>query len=310
MTPKAQAFARQSLFAVVRERARALYILLVIAVVLLTWAGISFGQAAFRAQSPHPTAGVQHGPYLVSLGGSIAAGVGLQPRSVGKYPAACGQTGGSYAVTLARAVKLPLVQVACSGAQTSRGFFDPQMVGHQPLAPQVSAVRSKLQGSIVTVFIGANDIRWMHTQLVCFRTGCPPAPGPDLGQGLQNITANVRSTVQDLHAAGARTILVNQYYSVLSAQSTPNCTPYHLTAEDVSNYRAALLALNQAIAQGVQQAQTPALLVANNFEGHGMCTHNPWIQGLRSQYPFHPNASGQDAIAQTDEQALRTAGLL
>ena len=41
-----------------------------------------------------------------------------------------------------------------------------------------------------------------------------------------------------------------------------------------------------------------------DFTGHGLCTEQPYVQGLGDAAPFHPNGTGQLVIALADERAL------
>jgi hypothetical protein len=41
-----------------------------------------------------------------------------------------------------------------------------------------------------------------------------------------------------------------------------------------------------------------------DFSGHGVCSDQPYVQGLTDPAPFHPNATGELVIALADERAL------
>jgi hypothetical protein len=34
-------------------------------------------------------------------------------------------------------------------------------------------------------------------------------------------------------------------------------------------------------------------VVQPRFDGHELCTDQPWVQGMRDQAPFHPTAAGE-----------------
>jgi hypothetical protein len=36
--------------------------------------------------------------------------------------------------------------------------------------------------------------------------------------------------------------------------------------------------------------------VQPRFDGHELCTDQPWVQGMRDPAPFHPTAAGELAI--------------
>jgi hypothetical protein len=44
--------------------------------------------------------------------------------------------------------------------------------------------------------------------------------------------------------------------------------------------------------------------VQPRFDGHELCTSQPYVQGLRDNAPLHPTAAGELAIALADQQAL------
>ena len=44
-----------------------------------------------------------------------------------------------------------------------------------------------------------------------------------------------------------------------------------------------------------------------SFEGHELCSSQPYVQGLHDAAPLHPTAAGELAIALTDQQALTKA---
>jgi lysophospholipase L1-like esterase len=253
------------------------------------------------------------GPYLLSLGGSIAAGVGLQgPYHSSHYhvPAACGQTDYSYAVILARDEHLPLLQVACSGAQTSQGLFAGQMVNHQLLRPQLMAVKAEARNSVATIFIGANDAHWIHLEHVCFSQGCPPQNSPYFTEGLSTVSRNIVAVISDLHQDGVRAIIINEYYTALTQNNSMSCQTYHLSAADITRYQTMLGQLNNAIISGYSQSHiSTAYLVPLNFGGHGICSRQPWVQGLADTQPFHPTSAGQEAIANADAAVLASHGV-
>jgi hypothetical protein len=253
-----------------------------------------------------------HRPYLISLGGSIAAGVGLTGAYDNPYnlPHACGETDESYAVIIAREQHLPLLQLACSGAETTHGLFSDQMVRHHLLRPQVSEVKKKALNSIATIFIGANDVHWIHFQHVCFMSGCPPQTPPPFQNGFTGVSDDLTNAIRDLHHDGARAIVVNEYYTAITKNNPMNCEQHMLTSEDISTYNAMLTQLNNAITTGYEHADVAsAYLIPLSFQNHGICSAHPWVQGLTDNQPFHPTRAGQDAIAQADESVLLGHGV-
>jgi len=44
--------------------------------------------------------------------------------------------------------------------------------------------------------------------------------------------------------------------------------------------------------------------VQPRFDGHALCTAQPYVQGLHDNAPLHPTSAGELAIALADQQAL------
>jgi len=281
------------------------YLGLILASVLLLLGGWHDTRVAISAN--------EHRPYLISLGGSIAAGVGLGGRpydSPYDLPHACGETNESYAVILAREQHLPLLQVACSGAQSMHGLFSDQVVRHHMLRPQIPEVGPKAMNGIATIFIGANDVHWIHIQAVCFNQGCPAQEPSSFKNGLTSITNDITNAILKLHHDGIRAVVVNEYYTALTQNSLMSCGKYQLTPTDIMRYRTMLQQLNDAITNGyVQAGISSTYLVPLNFDQHGICSEHPWVQGLAEQQPFHPTTTGQHAIAQADQSVLVAHGV-
>jgi hypothetical protein len=243
--------------------------------------------------------------YLVSLGASIAAGVGLKPAYNDGFPRMCGQSQASYAYLMAQKLSLKLDQVACSGARTSVGLLASQKINQVTLPAQIRATEAKVPGSIVTIFMGADNTNWIHMQYVCLTRGCPIKTPDKFTQGLPVITADIEAAVKDLRAERAKAIIVNQYYAAVAMQTTDfnGCSAYALQQGDLDFYYARLDQLNNAIAKGVNAAGG-ALLVDPNFSGHYICDSQPWVQSTDDSRPLHPTAAGQAEIAKLDEAAL------
>src|SRR5699024_8857873 len=96
-------------------------------------------------------------------------------------------------------------------------------------------------------------------------------------------------------------VIINQYYDPLVGD-TDCLQDDGLSEAKKQTLRADLSALNDLLEQA---ADTARFRVAKpDFDGHGLCSDQPYVQGLDDPAPFHPTASGQLAIALADEQAL------
>ncbi|HSO03232.1 MAG TPA: hypothetical protein VLQ92_02035, partial [Candidatus Limnocylindrales bacterium] len=53
--------------------------------------------------------------------------------------------------------------------------------------------------------------------------------------------------------------------------------------------------LNTVLRQGAEAFGFTS--VTPSFRGHGLCSDQPWVQGMSDPHPFHPRAAGELAIA-------------
>ena len=49
------------------------------------------------------------------------------------------------------------------------------------------------------------------------------------------------------------------------------------------------------------------LVAEPRFDGHALCSAQPWVQGLNDPNPFHPTAAGELAIAAAVQAVLPAA---
>ncbi len=88
--------------------------------------------------------------------------------------------------------------------------------------------------------------------------------------------------------------MLTGYYNPLSASC--NAQTERLTAAELAWIEANVTALNQTIEQ-VTSRFSFARYAAVDFNGHDICSTDPWIQSLTDPAPIHPTAEGQRAIA-------------
>jgi lysophospholipase L1-like esterase len=96
-------------------------------------------------------------------------------------------------------------------------------------------------------------------------------------------------------------VVVTGYYNPLSSQCanlSQRLTPAELTwlATEHAN-------LNRTI-QNVASQFSYVRFAPVSFSGHDICSTTPWVQGINDPAPFHPNATGQQAIAGSVLRAL------
>lgn len=249
--------------------------------------------------------------YLVSLGGSISAGAGLKPRYLSHYPSVCDQSKASFAYVMAKRLNLKLIQTACSDARTGDGLIGMQIIRYHhrlyKLPPQLSIAKKEINGSIVTMLVGANDIHWLRNERICLDKACPAIAPRRLHYGLLAITDGIRNTIKKLQADGARYIVIDNYYSVFSRDhKAAECTFNHLSGKNYHKYLINLETLNRAIKTAASGFPN-VVLVRLDFTGHGLCSNQPWVQPIKSLLALHPNRIGQRAIAKQNITALENS---
>lgn len=262
------------------------------------------GTPATPAPAPVSPATPQTSQAYVALGDSVAAGVGLPtaaPLAAGMAAqSACGRTAEAYPNEVARAMGLPLIHAACSGA-TVRDLYTPQLSGLALLPAQLNIAFTGGTPRIMTITAGANDVFWEQFLRTCASTlNCANAAGTELANSrLQTVQARLIYAFDQINLrSGNRppTVVVTGYYNPVS----PACTSVRpsVSAEEVRWMTAAVDALNQTIRQTA--ARYPFVRFAPvDFTGHDICSAQPWVQGLESARPIHPTTEGQRVIARS-----------
>jgi lysophospholipase L1-like esterase len=226
---------------------------------------------------------------LVAVGDSFASGVG----SFIYYndDTDCYRSPFSYPSQLARATRLPLTLLACSGASTS-DVRNEQV----PLIPDGA--------DLVTVTVGGNDVGYAPVITTCALPGwlgdCHAAIDAALRTmrnplllpaGLDAVYAAVKD-----NAPGAR-IVVTGYPRLFNGT---DCSPFtFFTAFEMARLNAATVELNAVIQSRAEAAGLTFVDVATAFAGHAVCDRQPWINGFVVPVvnSFHPNVVGHTAYA-------------
>ncbi len=251
------------------------------------------------SHAPPPT-----GSRVVVIGDSTAAGLGNRPvrhpTPVGRI---CRRSQDSYALDLANANGWRVTNLACSGATIPEGLLGPQTAGSRTLPTQIEEP-AVAKASTVIVSVGANDVSWSGLLEAC-------AISPDCDnkvaqayfqQRLAGFSADYLRLLSDLQALPNHPrVLVNLYYDPFSTDSA--CLQsIGMTDAKQKSMESMLAGLNDILSAGAKAADFTA--VQPDFSGHGLCSTQPYVQGLKASAPFHPTAAGELAIALADEQAL------
>jgi lysophospholipase L1-like esterase len=288
-------------------------IIAVLAAAALT-ATLGAGISPAAAEEP------QGGAAYVAIGDSIASGNGLLPY----YDPACLRSKKAYPSVLAGMLGTAVVSAACSGRTTAQ------------VAEQAAALAQ--QGTLgpatqlVTITAGVNDLPWIMVLGACSNLGTleqcqgamgslgdPQGPAAGIPSGLAAVIGMVRQAAPNaLIRVTGYPYLFGAFDGTCSVGAAAPGTPmkFERAQADLLD-ELGVNGLNSAVQGGIAiyqagfLAQTghldPAIQYVDltaPFATHGLCdTGERWVSGLVSGQPkdrgFHPNASGQQAIAAT-----------
>lgn len=249
-------------------------------------------------------------PTYVALGDSYTA----FPGSSNQIDALCRRSGRNYPHLLAAALGYRLIDASCSGARTT-DLTSSQDPG---TAPQFSALTTTTR--LVTISIGANDLQ-LSTLLLggCILLKDVPAVAHnpcelqtfgEATQGLQLLEPRLVRVYHEVRARAphARVIVVG-YPQILGTSGT--CAAFPLASGDVAYVNAINIGLNRALERAAATAKVTFLDIAPASMSHGICSHDPWINGITlavgRAIPGHPFANEQQAVAQMLAARLRSS---
>lgn len=242
----------------------------------------------------------------VALGDSVAAGVGLPSPETTAEGQACGRTAYAYPNYLAQSLGAPVRNLACSGAKVNDGFRA-EREDNSVLGAQLRPAFTNGTPDLITVTAGANDARWSGFLRDCYSWRCGSKFDdwrftqlyiPDLRFELRQLLSQI-----DRYSQGqSPKVLLNGYYEPFD---NADCREARgITAQEVAWLNARTYDVNRTIRE-VANEYAFAEYVPINFDGHELCSDQPWIQGRASLQRFHPTIEGQQAIAQANLRAYR-----
>ncbi|WP_143965539.1 GDSL-type esterase/lipase family protein [Gordonia zhaorongruii] len=266
------------------------------------------GAAPITESGPQTTPAVTSGKVVV-IGDSTAAGIGNPPlRDATPDDTACERTSGAFPVALGRASDWQITNLACSSATLRAGLLGEQNRGDTVLPPQLSAALEAGPSALI-ISVGANDVGWSHMVGAC-------AALPDCGgaAGDAYFHQRIESFARDYLVLLMRlrslpdppTVIINQYYDPLPGD-TQCVRDLGITEEKVDLLRGWLGSLNTVLAEGAEAASFHT--AKPSFDGHGLCSPEPFVQGMDGNAPLHPTTAGGLAIAIADQAALIEAGV-
>jgi lysophospholipase L1-like esterase len=245
------------------------------------------------------------GVRAVVLGDSTAAGIG---NPLVDHPSAldrtCGRSADSYAADLAAVNSWKVLNLACQGATVDSGILGVQVRGDRVVPPQLALAQRATGASAIIVSIGANDMNWdVLTALCAASPVCDDSASTAyFKEQLADFTQNYLDLLEQLSTLPHRpAVLVNAYYEPFGAD-TGCLREAGITAAKAGVLRSRLSDLNTVLDNG---ARTFHFAVATpDFDGHRLCSKQPFVQNTADKAPLHPTAGGELAIALADEHAL------
>ena len=259
----------------------------------------------------------------VVIGDSTAAGIGNQlVADPSPQDRACDRSRDAYAAVLQRAARLRVLNLACSSATITHGLLGPQLRASQALPAQIGVLKSITSASTVVVSIGANDMGWSDFLRYCYGLArCDDQASESLFQSrMDAFRIQYAQLLQELaDLPGKPKVIVTAYYDPfgktfdcpqLTDPARPNPAPsgYGFSADPgggatqdqkiatkIEPLRSELAQINAVLGSGA--GAFGFTLAQPEFQGHELCSEQPWVQGLSDPAPFHPNAAGELAIA-------------
>jgi lysophospholipase L1-like esterase len=250
--------------------------------------------------------------HLVNLGDSFSAAAGVQPL-VADSPVMCLRSSRNFAHVLATDAGYRLTDVSCSGADTA----DFESAQYDGVPPQLDALTD--EADIVTVMIGGNDSDLYSTAIrecadLAARdlsgSPCAGTRGSEYVDIVENQTApallEALQAVRD-RAPNAEILAVGYPWILPPADGCYPAMP--VATGDVTYLRQLQSVLNAALQRAAEQTGARFVDMAPASEGHDACAPvgQRWIEprnGASGAAAVHPNAAGQQAIADAVAKAL------
>jgi len=259
----------------------------------------------------------------VALGDSYASG----PLIPGQLPdpVACLRSDHNYPHLVAAALGLQLTDESCSGATTAAVESPETVVGGTNPA-QIDGLNDAT--AVVTVTLGGDNLGFVSLIEHCLalsplgptrvgrtcRSHYDGAGGDQLAQAVAALAPKDDAVLQAIRAAApSAKVFVVGYPDLLP--SGTGCWPtVPFTRADVPYLPATELELDQMLRAEAEANHDVYVDTYTASEGHGACApaSSRWIEPLVPHSlaaPFHPNATGEAALAGLVDQAMRADGV-
>lgn len=271
------------------------------------------------------------GPY-VALGDSYTSGPDI-PNQVGT-PTGCMRSDHNYPALVAQHLKPSAKQVrdvSCSDA-TIANLTAPQATDSGTNPPQLNALSADT--ALVTIGIGGNDLDFTAVLTRCVELDLPgtllalarhgtadlaPCRTSYTAGGTDQIQQKIRTVAAPLEDALTRIrrrapharVYVIGYPALLPSGGTSCARKLGITAGDVAFLDAEETQLNAMLRRQAQAAHDTYVDTYTPSIGHDACSDpaTRWIEPLitdAAAAPLHPNALGEQEIADAVERAMET----
>jgi lysophospholipase L1-like esterase len=245
----------------------------------------------------------------VALGDSVAAGAGLLPVQGTAEDQLCGRSTASYPYNVARSTGMSLEHYACSGAKGNEGLYESQELSDgTELEPQLDRAFAAGTPDVITITIGANDMRWTRLLKECYAWDC----GGQFDEAQMvayrtHLRWELYRTLSIIYAKSGDVqpkVIFTGYFTPFSVDAPICDATKNFAPEEMTWLNDQVAKLNQTIIDAASWYDFASYVPAD-FTGHELCTANSWIQGAADPAPYHPTTLGQMAIGRSVTAALR-----
>jgi lysophospholipase L1-like esterase len=248
-----------------------------------------------------------------AVGDSVAAGFGLRPGTqTTKQDRLCKRSSKAYPFRVAGRLGARLRSfVACSGATFDEGLYGHQEVRDKELPEQIARVFSRHTPRLMSITIGANDMRWSYFVAKCYVARC----GTDADNSLFSLLrldfryeqwrmrteVEYRAWVNDTRKP--RSALTG-YYDPFGPK---RCRATHGVSRAERHWvQSKVHTINDELRHAAGEERWLRYAGVNRaFRGHRLCSGKSWVQGPRTKGQLHPTKRGQRAYARAVARDLR-----
>jgi lysophospholipase L1-like esterase len=248
-----------------------------------------------------------------ALGDSVAAGYGLRPGTqTTRQDRLCKRSSRAYPFRVAGRIDARLRGfVACSGAKFDEGLYGQQEIGDADLPEQIGRVFSRRTPRLMSITIGANDMRWNLFVAKCYVRRCGTNADNDLFAVLRQdfryeqwrMRTEVEFQAWQNETRKPRTTLTG-YYDPFGSK---RCRATRgVTRAEKRWVQSRVRIVNRELRHAAGEEGWLRFAGVNRaFKGHRLCSGKSWIRGPRTKGQLHPNRRGQRAYARAVARDLR-----